>query len=264
MGKYLNALQFLVLFLACGVFANAAVVRGAVTGTAEAQGMISTILIPQDKLLPLLPKGARIERFPNLPENLHPVVMYIGQHGDLMALTSDRKIPLVKKYNEFTFGIPNVFIPGHAKPFVHLPLLRVDSRRALMAGWLYGFPKKMAHFVWNDEKLSVYRKNEELLNFEFSVPRTYDPQKFTQQFSRLQSEMRPLLVIKNGQFRCIDFNWNFNVRNARPLAVKMNLKIPQLGLAAGSYESPSLDLTHLGTVFVKTQWTMSEPHECPK
>lgn len=131
-----------------------------VEGRATAKGTILTLWLDRNFLSSKLPTGLELQTFEQTPANLHPVGMFIGQHLNLRAkLGQGFELPIKNSYDEVTFGISNVRIKGsHSnQTYTYLAHLRLDSWQAIAMGWLYGFPKKFAHFERSGDLVRAHK-----------------------------------------------------------------------------------------------------------
>lgn len=234
--------------------------------TAKAEGTIVTVLADKKSIFDILPYGLQLVPVPGLPENLHPVVIFIGRHTGLSSITpaGDKMTVVQGRYNEVTYGIPSVRAHGMAKTYTHLATLLLDSTRAIVGGRLYGFPKLPANFHFDESLMTVTKPftGSKLISAEISEIAEYDRLEMNKNFAAVKASITPLIVNIMGSYKCIDFNWNFDSAEVSPVDVNLTVFSHMSRAVSGSFVSPGLDKSPLGAFRVRSNWEMSSPRTC--
>lgn len=234
--------------------------------TAKADGTIVTVLANKDSIVDLLPYGLELVPVPGLPADVHPVVIFIGQHKGLSTVFSSgfQATVVAGTYNEVTYGIPSVRAPGMKKTYTHLLTLLLDSTRAIAGGWFYGFPKLPANFHIDGNRTTVTKPffGSKLISAEVNEVTQFDQGELEKNFAAVKASITPLIVNFMGTYKCIDFDWNFDSAQIAPTDVNLTVFSHMSKTVSGNFVSPGLDKSPLGAFRVRTQWQMGSVRTC--
>jgi hypothetical protein len=236
-----------------------------VTGAGTAEGVISIVAIPQAVALGLLPTGLSLDQDFLLSDQTMLTTLFVGAQRKLRAVTNGKEFPVKAHYNELAL---NISVQREGRPenkFTYIARINVDSTRALLFGRALGMPKEYAEFTYSSGGLRVEdSKQQTLATFQLKPVTNYDAAAFARNFAFMAQvqKARPLIVEHLGKFRCIDFDWNFEKAEAKPVAVQVDLSQAFAGANLPGLISPGLDSSPFGSIEIKSQWAMSGLRSC--
>lgn len=236
-------------------------------GTGRLSANVAIFQAPVAEVNALL-NDSRLELAPSplTDRTHHPLVVMFGVQHNVHPLAAGIGLPgfLGPRYGEFIVLIPFVRKKGETgATYNHMPLLYLDSRRAVLAGLIYGYPKVFADITAIEESFRVFDRHTgaTLVAAEaIGDSRQMQPPQTALDAMKIIFS-NPFIQTRGDELVASLVDWRLS--HARIIPARLAIALPAMKqLKSRSMEVPSLDEDGFGAFHLETTWLLSPPFNC--